>query len=212
MGAKGKYCHEVVQQIVDIVAQTGSDKAGYEATGISKDTFYRWLKDPDKPGFADRIVSAKREYRRVCPDELIRKANQRLSDALDAERRSVRSTTLKRTIHHYSADGTLRWYQEVEENAEHNEQLPVPPWAIDRVIPKAVHTLQQLMMVASEYGLKLEIADADLFNKYLAICHSENAGESGREQSGISPQTAEQIRREIMGIESEPTRSAAVSE
>jgi len=61
MAARGKYTPERVDRIFRAIAQTGKDKEGYEAGGITPETFYRWIKD--KPEFSERVTHAKDLFR-----------------------------------------------------------------------------------------------------------------------------------------------------
>ncbi len=60
--AKGKYSVETVNAISQAISLTGRDADGWKAGGISKDTFYRWLKT--KSDFSDSIARARAFYRR----------------------------------------------------------------------------------------------------------------------------------------------------
>ncbi len=60
--SKGKYNPEIVDVICNTIALTGTDKEGIKAGGISKNTFYKWLKL--KSDFYDRVARAKEKFRR----------------------------------------------------------------------------------------------------------------------------------------------------
>jgi hypothetical protein len=51
--AKTKYNPELVQTILSAIAQAGTDRAGWEAGGINKNTFYEWINK--YPEFGDGI-------------------------------------------------------------------------------------------------------------------------------------------------------------
>ncbi len=53
MGKQSKFSPELVQQILAEIEKTGSDHSGYEAGGISADTFYKWLKQKPEWRFID---------------------------------------------------------------------------------------------------------------------------------------------------------------
>lgn len=54
-----KYTEELANQIIELIKQGNFASVAYEACGISKDTFYEWVKN--KPDFADSIKKAKSE-------------------------------------------------------------------------------------------------------------------------------------------------------
>jgi hypothetical protein len=68
MGKQSKFSLELVQQILEEIEKTGSDRSGYEAGGISADTFYKWLKQ--KPEFAEGVASAREQFRKKAPEAL----------------------------------------------------------------------------------------------------------------------------------------------
>lgn len=60
MNNKGKHTPELVKEICKAISKTGKDIDGIKAGGISKDTFYTWIKT--KSDFSDSIARAKKEF------------------------------------------------------------------------------------------------------------------------------------------------------
>lgn len=60
--AKGKFNEDTVYYITKAISETGRDIDGFNAGGISKQTFYRWL--DSKPEFVEKVNSAKELFRK----------------------------------------------------------------------------------------------------------------------------------------------------
>ena len=64
--AKSRYSKKLVQIILENIEQFGTDKAGFQAAGIGKDTFYQWKRK--YPDFSDQISRAKTKFREQNSD------------------------------------------------------------------------------------------------------------------------------------------------
>lgn len=94
-GAVGKYTPERVDLICHMIASTGQDQAGYKAAGITKDTFYTWVKE--KPDFSDRVSAARAAWRKIDEPAMIEAFRQGLIKAMlgyQQERTNAEETTL----------------------------------------------------------------------------------------------------------------------
>ena len=201
-----KYCPEIVDDICTTIAAGSDIKSACKAAGISKNTFFEWMKDPNKADFHDRIAKAQAEFRRCCPDELIRLAKQRLADALQPKRTTTRRISTTSITKHFDAEGNLKGYSTTAEDRELVETLPVAVWAINRVLPDGP-SLDQLAQIAEKYGLTLSITDPELFWQHCPHPEQlEAAGiKIGRKESrdssrGLSPETVAEIRARVMGL------------
>lgn len=200
--ARSKYNEEIQEIICQAIASEGGDRAGWVAGGISEPTFYSWINK--YPEFFKAVEQARIDFRLRCPKYQKEKALEKLTDALE-NGHVVKWKTHKRLRREHWVPGKngepdiLKWYEEEEENTDHTEARPTPQWAIERVIPKPLWTMEQLIAVANEYGLQLTIKDADLFNRYIAeVGDRNNQDDTG---SGITEETADQIRGRILGLE-----------
>lgn len=195
--AKSKYNPEIVQKILDVIAQTGSDRAGYEAGGISKDTFYQWINR--HADFADRIKQVKSQFRETCPEVLINQAQRAFADYLFG-RVEISTTTFKRGTNEkgsYSEEVTKRI------------RLSPPRWAIERVLGRPIDLLEAVKV----------LVDANVLPRWLIQVVTDEMGEARRGvteafagilpendarriKPGLSEETAAAIRNHILGIES----------
>lgn len=202
MGRNSKYSKELVDIICEAITTQGGDEPGWIAGGIAKSTFYKWMED--HPDFSDAVEKARKDFQKRCPQYQKDKALEKLTDALE-NGHIIRWKTHRRLRKEHWVPGKdgqpdyLKWYQQEEEETEHTETRPTPQWAIERIIPKPMWTMEQLIAVANEYGLQVTVKDADLFNRYIAeIGDRDNQGDTG---AGITEETAEQIRGRILGLE-----------
>jgi hypothetical protein len=62
MGRKTKYNPAIVEKICAVIAETNSDKAAYEAVGISHEAFYGWLRGGTKIDLIEGIARAREAY------------------------------------------------------------------------------------------------------------------------------------------------------
>lgn len=200
MGRKSKYNQKIVEVICEAIATNGGDESGWLAGGISKPVFYSWLNK--YPDFSDGVERARSQFRRNASEQQKGLATKRLDEALESGQtiKWKSRRTLRREHWQPREDGEdrLAWYQIEEEETEHNEHRPTPQWAIERVMPKPLHTLEQLIAIAGEYGLQLVIKDEDLFNRYLAEVSSQNSQSDNG--TGLTEEAASAIRSQILGM------------
>jgi hypothetical protein len=197
-GRKSKYTPERVQLICDAIAQTGSDESGWKSGGISEPTFYAWQNQ--FPEFSESVIAAKSEYRATCPETLVRQANKAFADLLFG--RMERVATTKRVGH-----DPKRGYW--EEETVTRTPVGVPRWAIERVLGpsfdemdaikilvKAGYLPQEFIEVTSEQFSELRTRIKTLFAGILPDLQRSK-------QVGISDETADAIRAQILGIDKE---------
>jgi hypothetical protein len=139
-GRKSKYTTETVQAIIDAIAETGIEKAGYEAAGIGHNTYHRWLKE--KGEFREAIQKAKAEFRETRPQTLRGQAVQRLGEYLRNETVEVWEKTTKT----YDAKGDLT----ATTRSRNVIKRPCPQWAIDRVLGKNMPVLEAVQVLLNE--------------------------------------------------------------
>lgn len=140
-GRKNTYCEEIVQQIVDAIADQGGDRDGWEAAHLSKDTFYKWKREHTE--FADKIAIAKREYKENLPADQKRQARRAFSDYLFG--RAVDTWQTEETI---SGEEGI-----IHKSSTKTVRRSPPKWAIERAlggsmdILEVVNTLIELKML-----------------------------------------------------------------
>lgn len=197
MSRKSKYSPELVKTICDAIAQTGSDRAGYEAGGISAETFYQWLKK--NPEFSEGISRAKTEYQDICPGSLVRQANKAFADVLYG-RVEVSVATLKRK---QNKDGTTESTEMVRKF-----RPSVPRWAIERVLGKPLDVLEAIKTLAQAGILPhnlVQVAADEVRAARDRIGASFSGalpeGDVRTTKPGLSEETAAAIRAHILGLE-----------
>lgn len=206
MARKSKYTPELTKTIFDTIAQTGSDRAGYEAAGISAETFYQWVKK--YPEFSEGISSAKAEYQDICPTALVRQANKAFADYLYG-RVEVSVATIKRK---HNADGSTESTETIRK-----VRPSVPRWAIERVLGKPLDILEAAKTFAAagiipHYLVQVTADEIRAAREGIAEAFRGTLpdGDVRRHQPGLSEETAAAIRAHILGIESASV--AALSE
>jgi hypothetical protein len=122
-GSKGKYCPDIVEVIVAAIAVAGTDKAGYEAGGVSYDTFYTWIKK--HPEFAEAVASARKEFSEFQPDHVVRQARKAFLDYLFG--RVNEKWTRYETFTDEDGKTTSKEVLQIVNRG-------VPKWAIERVL------------------------------------------------------------------------------
>lgn len=64
MARKSKYTPELVKQLIGLLRNGNTDVDACSRVGISKDTFYEWIKS--KPDFSDAVSRARAETRHLA--------------------------------------------------------------------------------------------------------------------------------------------------
>jgi hypothetical protein len=195
--ARSKYEPEIVEIILNAIRDTGGDRPGWEAGGISKDTFYEWINR--YPDFSDQVKRAKLDYRNTCPDVLVRQAKQALSDYLFGRMERVQVTEEERV----SEEG-LTSYKKVTRRVT----MGVPRWAIERVLGKPADLIEALKVLADcnvipQWLVQRSVDEIGSARKGIteAIAGVLPDVESRSVQPGLSAETAAAIRAQILGIQ-----------
>lgn len=204
--AKSKYTPEVVQQILDVVAQTGSDRASWEAAGISETTFYDWCNK--YPEFSEQIKEAKAQFRESCPEVLITQAHKALADYLFG-RVEITTTVITRGINEegsYSEETTKR------------VKLSPPRWAIERVLGKPIDILEAVKVLVDAKVLPrwmVQVVADEISGARRGVTEAFTGilpgNDIGRVKPGLSEDTAAAIRSHILGIDSAPSATLSAS-
>lgn len=197
MARKPKYSPDLAKTILDAIAQTGSDRAGYEAAGISESTFYAWKKQ--LPEFSEEISKAKAEYSDICPGALVRQANKALADYLYG-RIEVSIATIKRKR---NADGTTESTETIRK-----VRPSIPRWAIERVLGKPLDILEAIKTLAQAGIIPhhlVQVAADEVRSARDRIGASFSGslpdGDVRTIKPGLSEDTAAAIRAHILGLE-----------
>lgn len=196
--AKSKYTPEAVKTIADAIALCGTDKAGYEAGGISADTFYDWMKR--YPEFVETINEAKREYRDTKSEVLVRQANKAFADYLFGRMERV-SVTTERGI-------SARTGEPYEKEIIQRVPVGIPRWAIERVLGGPVDILEAIKCLA-EAGILprwvVQVVNEEMASATAGISSVITGTlperQSTRVRPGLSEETAAAIRSHILGIQ-----------
>ena len=147
-----KYSQERIDKMLEAIAQHGTNRAGYEALGVSKDTFYRLKKD--NPDFCESVAEAKRNFRSNLSEET--------------------RDTARQTIHDLILYGNIEeWHKEKlnyndkgellgkEVTKTYVKRLP-PPWAYELVLGKPQSELDSLKNLAEAGWISDEVVSQAL--------------------------------------------------
>ena len=147
-----KYSQKRIEEMLEAIAQHGTNRAGYEALGVSKDTFYRLKKQ--NPDFCESVAEAKRTFRSNLSEETRDSARQ--------------------TIHDLILHGNIEeWHKEKlnyndkgellgkEITKTHVKRLP-PPWAYELVLGKPQSELDSLKNLAEAGWISDEVVSQAL--------------------------------------------------
>lgn len=155
--AKSKYTPETIDIILSAIQETGSDRAGYEAGGIAKRTFYEWMET--YPHFAHQVAHARKEFKKTCPEEIKNRAKAALAsylfDGCTVERESqTESVTVVE-----DAQGNIKEIRKEKSSNKNIERRPPPQWAIDRVLGKPIPLLEAMQLLLIEKVATQQQAD-----------------------------------------------------
>jgi predicted metalloendopeptidase len=147
-----KYSQKQIEEMLEAIAQHGTNRAGYEALGVSKDTFYRLKKE--NPDFCESVAEAKRTFRSNLSEETRDSARQ--------------------TIHDLILHGNIEeWHKEKlnyndkgellgkEITKTHVKRLP-PPWAYELALGKPQSELDSLKNLAEAGWISDEVVSQAL--------------------------------------------------
>ena len=193
-----KYTSDVIEAIVDAVSQTGSNRAGWEAGGISKQTFYQWVKS--KPDFHDRIARARAIYRENVSDAHRQQALKAFEDYLFG--RAVQTTTIEEEG---QDEEGRKWKKTITRTVNYG----VPKWAIERVLGTPGDVLDALRMLAKAGFIphrlcdlasgEMEAVRVTLYNAFSGLLPPDDDKEK-LVQHGLSESLANEIRRKLLGV------------
>jgi hypothetical protein len=196
--AKSKYNPEIVEIILGAIALTGSDRAGIEAGGINKDTFYSWIKR--YPDFSERVSEARAEYRQSCPETLIRQANRAFADYLFGR--------MQRVVYTKEVGVSLKTGEPYEKETTQHIPVGVPRWAIERVLGKPLDIIEAVKTLAEAGILPKSIVQAvtdEVGNARKGIAGILTGvlpdTEFKQPRPGLSEETAAAIRAHLLGIQ-----------
>lgn len=203
--AKSRYCQELQETICNAIAVYGLDEAGWTAGGIGRPTFYKW--QHQHPDFRDAILAAKAEYRESSRDNVKRLANKAFVDYLNG--------SMMKVVHSKTETINPVTGEIVELEDWKSSPVGIPRWAIERALGDNLTELECLSRLAELNMLPSWVVDCAV--KILDRAHQEIAQllkselpeplayELAREREhsgGISEDTFDRIRREVMGIDS----------
>lgn len=160
-----KFNPDTVDIIVEALRETGSRREAWESAGVSKVTFYAWMRQ--FPGFRREVEAAEEEYRRVAAvatavgkTETVRERREHLRKVAWAKvadylengvEEIVKSEEVK-----LDADGNVvhRVLRRTTKNGA------VPQWAIERFVEKPVNDVVLYRQLADSGLLPHEYVDA----------------------------------------------------
>lgn len=191
-----KYSPELVEAIVNAIAVEGGDQSGWEAGGISKDTFYRWIKE--RSDFADQIAHARSEYASTRPVRQIRKARRALDDYLSG------NVIEEWDVYHEAVTplGDVVMLHDTK-----RIKRGVPKWAIERVLGKPLDLLEALETLANLEIIPrwvVQKAADEIRNARTEVTEAlrgQIPADGHSKRPGVSDETAGIIRGHIMGVD-----------
>ena len=146
------YSQKQIDEMLEAIAQHGTNRAGYEALGVSKDTFYRLKKE--NPDFCESVAEAKRTFRSNLSEE-----------TRDSARQTIHDLILYGNIEewhkeklNYNDKGELLGK---EITKTHVKRLP-PPWAYELVLGKPQTELDSLKNLAEAGWISDEVVSQAL--------------------------------------------------
>jgi len=211
MARKTKYSPERVETICQAIAESGLDSAGYESAGISHQTFHVWLNE--KPEFLERVAQARKTYAENAPKYLKSKALATIKQGLEGFTITRKRTSTRRLNHYVPTDDgeVLKWFQEETIEEFNEDKMPPSPWAVNKVFPDAPADLEAAIKLIEAHGLKAVVADAELFKEWIAQTQAFSEDSEGGSRTGISEETANEIRTRILGVPENAARSSSLS-
>ncbi|MBW4597689.1 MAG: hypothetical protein KME46_33495 [Brasilonema angustatum HA4187-MV1] len=164
-----KYSQELAEIICQAIASEGTDVCGFEAAGISKNTFYQWLKK--YPEFNAAIEAAREKYTRDRPESDKRQARKCLSDYLYNGIVIEWEITGETVRNIEDPDGTVKQVLRETFKKKHIERRQCPKWVLDRVLGKNTAILDALQTLLTE-GVASE-RQAEIISRGVALIEKE---------------------------------------
>jgi AcrR family transcriptional regulator len=141
-----KYCDEKVNKILDIIISTGNDRLAYESADISKETFYRWLRDRDE--FLEKVLKARYIYKESQYHTQVVKALEVLDDYLLGKATETHNSEEEKT----NSDDDVS-----HKKLTKKVRRSTPAWVIDRVLGKRMHEMEALRVLANAGWIPKEV-------------------------------------------------------
>jgi hypothetical protein len=146
------YSQKQIDEMLEAIAQHGTNRAGYEALGVSKDTFYRLKKE--NPDFCESVAEAKRTFRSNLSEETRDTARQTVHDLI----LYGNIETWHKERYNYDSQGEL---VNREVTKTQVKRLP-PPWAYELVLGKPQSELDSLKNLAEAGWISDEVVSQAL--------------------------------------------------
>jgi hypothetical protein len=121
-----KRSEDTKQKIVEKIAETGLNKPGFTAGGISERTFYTWRSED--PQFSQAVADAHKRYRDSLNEQNKSQLKRRLHEYLF----EGVTERYRKTEHYWDADGALTG----SKTTEMIVNKPTPNWVFDKLTPK----------------------------------------------------------------------------
>lgn len=183
IGRKGVYTEEIKDTIVSVIASEGTDQAGFEAGGISKATFYAWIKS--NPDFQDAIHGARKEFKQTCDSRLKRLARGRLREYLEQGQIITREKT--EVEEHRNEHNQV--FLTINRTGIHTERRATPAWVINKILASPVGDLNQAIAMVQSAGFQVIDPTLPL--------------EREQQAQGLTPEAAAIIKAQLLGISEE---------
>lgn len=194
-GRKSIFTPEKLSLIRKQLETSGSDKQAFEVAGVSRDTFYRWIKE--KPEFAKLVTEAKTEHARKIRERLKHQAEKAFDEYLHGQ------VTVKVKIVETLTSERGSYSKEI-----HRETTPpVPRWAIERVLGRPYDEIEALkcLITAGWFPDWIGQCTVDEINNIKFRLREVFAGTlpefSSNNSAGLTAKTAAAIRQHLLGIQ-----------
>lgn len=139
MARKSKYTPDRVKLVLDSIAEFGTDRDGYERGGISRDTFYAWMRI--HPDFSDGVLAAREKFQ-----------NDEIKDRKTQARKKIDEYLFSPKIITLISKDTVDNGTEITERISERQVLNnCPQWVIDRTLGRP-SDFEEAIMVLVELG------------------------------------------------------------
>jgi hypothetical protein len=153
MATPSKFTENRVARLLQAIQETGSPKAGWEAAGITKCTYYRWLRE--QPPLVSKVSDAQDDFQRNLSPELREQAWKQFKDYLYGRAQVVNVQESERVEDVLDAEGVKLGVRTTREKRKTTTTLACPQWAIERVLGKPL-ALGDAIAAFAAYGYKVE--------------------------------------------------------